>query len=149
MSKSARITSEGSALDRLAAQEWDFESVTFMAPAVRVDTFDERIRPWLESRRVKRLREFHLTDAAEKQDPTMEPLLGYTRSLLYLVSRSFEGGREVPILGMEKHFPADLTRMRSVKVFTAPGEKTASTSHGGFDDDRATMNQVIAGMTEK
>jgi len=101
-------------LDRLAAQEWEFESVTFMAPALRVDAFDERVRPWLEAGRVKRLRQFHLTDAAEKQDPTCRPILGYGRSLLYLVSRSFEGGREVPILGMEKHFPADLRRMRSV-----------------------------------
>jgi len=133
-------------IDRLAAQEWDFESVTFMAPAIRVDTFDERVRPWLEAGRVKRLREFHLTDTAEKQDPTCEPLLGYGRSLLYLVSRSFEGGREVPILGMEKHFPADVARTRSVKVFTAPGAQTASTTHGGFDDDGATMANVIAGM---
>jgi hypothetical protein len=133
-------------IDRLAGQEWDFESVTFMAPAIRVDTFDERVRPWLESGRVKRLREFHLTDTAEGRDPTCEPLLGYTRSLLYLVSRSFEGGRDVPILGMEKHFPADLARMRSVKVFTAPGVQSASTTHGGFDDDAATMASVIAGM---
>ncbi|NJD87053.1 MAG: peptidase C1A papain [Betaproteobacteria bacterium] len=133
-------------IDRLAAQEWDFESVSFMAPAIRVDTFDERVRPWLEEGRVKKFREFHLTDTAERQDPTMEPLLGYGRSLLYLVSRSFEGGREVPILGMEKHFPADLARMRSVKVFAAPGSQTASTTHGGFDDDGATMASVIAGM---
>jgi hypothetical protein len=95
---------------------------------------------------VKRLREFHLTDTAEGRDPTCEPLLGYTRSLLYLVSRSFEGGRDVPILGMEKYFPADLARMRSVKVFTAPGPQSASTTHGGFDDDAATMASVIAGM---
>jgi hypothetical protein len=33
-----------------------------------------------------------------------------------------------------------------VKVFTAPGIQTASTTHGGFDDDRATMANVIAGM---
>jgi hypothetical protein len=133
-------------VDRLAAQEWDFESVTFLAPALRVDTFDERVRPWIEAGRVKRLREFHLTDAAECQDPTCRPILGYGRSLLYLVSRSFEGGRDVPLLGMEKHFPADLGRMRSVKVFKAPGEGTESTTHGGFDVDAATMSSVIAGM---
>ncbi len=53
---------------------------------------------------------------------------------------------EVPILGMERHFPADLARLRSVKVFAAPGGDTASTTHGGFDDDAATMASVIAGM---
>ena len=135
-------------IDRLAAQEWSFDSVTFMAPAIRVDTFDERVRPWIESGHVKRFREFHLADFAEKQDPTCRPILGYGRSLLYLVSRSFEGGREVPVLGMERHFPADLGRMRSVKVFIAPGAETASTTHGGFDGDDATRASVIAGMCE-
>ncbi len=133
-------------IDRLAAQEWEFESVTFMAPAIRVDTFDERVRPWLDTRHVKRFREFHLSDSAEKQDPTCRPILGYGRSLLYLVSHSFEGGGEVPILGMEKHFPGELARLRSVKVLVAPGGEIASTTHGGFDDDRATMAAVIAGM---
>jgi hypothetical protein len=35
-----------------------------------------------------------------------------------------------------------------VKVYTAPGVQTASTTHGGFDDDGATMANVIAGMGE-
>jgi hypothetical protein len=133
-------------IDRLAGEEWEFASVTFMAPAIRVDTFAQRVRPWIASGHVKRLREYHLADAAEKQDPTCRSILGYGRSLLYLVSHSFEGGREVPLLGMEKHFPADLARNRSVKVFTAPGVETASTTHGGFDDDDATIASVIAGM---
>jgi len=133
-------------IDRMAAQEWEFASVAFMAPAVRVDIFDERVRPWIASGHVKRFRELHLADSAERQDPTCRPILGYGRSLLYLVSNAFEGGREVPILGMEKHFPADLARMRAVKVIEAPGSGSASTTHGGFDDDRATLESVIAGM---
>ena len=133
-------------IDRLAAQEWEFASVTFLAPALRCDTFAERVRPWIESRHVKRYRQFHLSDAAEVQDPTCRPILGYGRSLLYLVSRSFEGGREVPVLGMERHFPADLARLRSVRILVAPGKDTASTTHGGFDDDEATIASVIAGM---
>jgi hypothetical protein len=133
-------------VDRLAAQEWDFQSVTFMAPAMRLDTFEERVQPWIENRRVKRLREFHLTDAAELQDPTCRSFLGYGRSLLYLVSHSFEGGREVPILGMERHFPASLAKLRPVTVFASPGRHASSTTHGGFDDDAVTMASVIAGM---
>ncbi len=133
-------------VDRLAGQEWDFASLSLMAPAIRVDLFEERVMPWLEAGRVKRLREYHLGDSAEKQDPTCKALLGYGHSLLYLVSRSFEGGEEVPILGMEKHFPAALGRMSRVKTFVAPGADTASTTHGGFDDDAATIASVIAGM---
>jgi len=135
-------------VDRLAAQEWDFASLTFLAPALRVDAFDERVRPWLVAGRVRRLHQYHLTDAAERQDPTCRPILGYGRSLLYLVSRAFEGGREVPLLGMEKHFPAALARSRRVRAHAAPGAATASTTHGGFGTDAATMASVIAGMGE-
>ena len=136
-------------VDRLAALEWEFESVSFMAPAITVDGFAERVVPWLESRHVRRYRQYHLTDAAELSDATMRPVLGYGRSLLYLVSRSFEGHGEAPILGMERHFPAALARRRNVKVIVAPAGESAVTTHGGFDDDGATMRSVIAGMGEK
>ena len=133
-------------VDRLAAQEWDFETVTFMAPAITVDRFMERVAPWLAAGRVKRYRQYHLTDEAELADPTLRLLLGYGRSLLYLVSRSFEGHGEAPILGMQRHFPAALAKKRNVKVFEAPSRECAATTHGGFDDDAATMRSVIGGM---
>jgi hypothetical protein len=136
-------------VDRLAAQEWEFESVSFMAPAITVGVFMERVGPWLESRHVKRYRQYHLADAAELTDSTTRPILGYGRSLLYLVSRSFEGHGEAPILGMQRHFPAALARRRSVKVVAAPSAGSAVTTHGGFDDDAATMRSVIASMDEK
>ena len=80
------------------------------------------------------------------RDPSTRALLGYGRSLLCLVSRSFEGHGEAPILGMERHFPRDLARHRSVKAYTAPSPHTAATTHGGFDEDGATMRSVIAHM---
>jgi hypothetical protein len=133
-------------VDRLAAAEWDFASLAFLAPALRVDAFRERVEPWLRAGRVRHLRQYHLTDTVERQDPTCRLLLGYGRSLLYLVSRAFEGGREVPILGMERHFPSDLARLARVAVFSAPSARTGATTHGGFDEDAATMADVIAGM---
>jgi hypothetical protein len=136
-------------VDRLAAQEWEFESVTFMAPAITVERFQERLLPWLESRHVRRYHQYHLTDPAELSDSTMRPVLGYGRSLLYLVSRSFEGHGEAPILGMERHFPAALARRRNVKVVVAPAPGSAVTTHGGFDDDATTMRSVIASMSER
>ena len=132
--------------DRLAAQEWELESVTFLAPAITVERFTERVAPWLESGHVKRYRHYQLSDAAELADPTTRALLGYGRSLLYLVSRSFEGHGEAPILGMERHFPAALARRPNVRVVTAPAAEAAVTTHGGFDDDGATIRSVIAGM---
>lgn len=133
-------------VDRLAAQEWDFETVSFLAPALRVDRFAERVLPWIGAGRVKRYFQYHLTDEAELRDPSTRLLLGYGRSLLYLVSRSFEGRGEAPILGMERHFPRALARRRNVKVVTAPSPRSAATTHGGFDDDRATMASVISSM---
>jgi hypothetical protein len=114
-----------------------------------VERFEERVLPWLESRHVKRYRQYHLADAAELSDSTLRPLLGYGRSLLYLVSRSFEGHGEAPILGMQRHFPAALAKRRNVKVTVAPSPQSAVTTHGGFDDDAATMRSVITAMGEK
>jgi len=90
-------------------------------------------------------RSFLLTDAAEEQDVTCRPILGYGRSLLYLVSESFEGGTRTPILGMQKYFTDRIASrgLATVKVWTSPGAVTASTTHGGFDDDRLTMESVI------
>jgi hypothetical protein len=102
--------------------------------------------PSLRNRKVARLREFHLTDRAEQQDPTCRPLLGYGRSLLYLVSRAFEGGGETPILGMERHFPASIARMKNVEVTMAPSPGSESTTHGGFDDDPATLHSVVESL---
>lgn len=31
----------------------------------------------------------------------------------------------------------------NVRAWTAPGPATASTTHGGFDDDRLTMESII------
>jgi hypothetical protein len=133
------------AVERMARNGWTFESVNFLAAAVTVENFNRTVAPHLTSGAVKRFRTFHLTDAAEQQDPTCRPILGYSRSLLYLVSESFEGGRGVPILGMEKYFDANVKGLapRRVKAYSAPGADTASTTHGGFDDDAVTRASVI------
>jgi hypothetical protein len=122
---------------------WTFDSVNFMAPAVRVDAFMDCVAPALRNGGVKRLNQFHLADDIEQKDPTCRPILGYSRSLLYLVSQSFEGGVETPILGMQKYFEA-LKNVPNTRAWAAPGLQSKSTTHGGFDDDRTTMASVIA-----
>jgi len=132
----------------LAAAGWEFETITFMAPAVRVDTFAETVLPHLQTMRVKRYHQLHLTEEMEQQDPTCRPLCGYGRSLLYLVSESFEHGQRTSILGLEKHYgamlgglPADV-RSR-VASWSAPMAGSMSTTHGGFDDDDRALETVI------
>lgn len=129
----------------LAQYNWTFESVNFMAPAVTVDTFKKTIVPELKSGKVKRYNQFHLTETAEQQDTTCRMLLGYGRSLLYLVCESFEGGQTTPILGMEKYFDDHVAKLefKNVKRFSAPCQETISTTHGGFDDDPITMRKII------
>ena len=133
-------------VDRLCKLGWTFESVNFMAPAVTVDLFKQTVVPRLMDGSVKRLNQFHLTDVTEQTDPTCKPILFYTRSLLYLVSESFEHGVTTPILGMEKYFDEHIASLglKSVKAWSAPISASQSTTHGGFDDDAATRQNVIS-----
>ncbi len=117
------------------------DSVSFLAPAIRVETFDRLVTPRLVDGSVARYQQFHLTEKAEEDDPTCGP---YRRSLLHLVSESFEGGTRTPILGMKRYFDADAAMPAGVVAQVAPGPASASTTHGGFDDDEATLAQVIA-----
>jgi len=128
---------------RLCQLGWKFETVNFMAPAVRVDEFRECVGPALRKGQVGRVNQFHLSDDIEQTDHTCRPILGYDRSLLYLVSQSFEGGVVTPILGMEKYF-ARVSDLPNLRAWVAPGAQSKSTTHGGFDDDAATMSSVIA-----
>ena len=133
-------------VDRLGGQGWNFESVNFLAPAVRVDLFKETVVPAIKDGKVKRFNQFHLSDDMEQKDPTCKPILGYSRSLLYLVSQSLEHGQTTPILGMEKYFNDEIASKHLPNVYTwaAPGKESKSTTHGGFDDDQITMASVIA-----
>ena len=133
-------------VQRLGGQGWTFESVNFMAPAVRVDLFQETVLPAIKGGKVKRFNQFHLSDDMEQKDPTCKPILGYSRSLLYLVSQSLERGQTTPILGLEKYFNVMIASKKLANVFTwaAPGKESKSTTHGGFDDDQVTMRSVIA-----
>lgn len=131
---------------QLADLGWSFESMNFLAPAVTVKTFQETALPRIADGTVKQFRTFHLTDDAEQKDPTCRPILGYGRSLLYLVSESFENGVRTPLLGMEKHYSSEIAKLglANMQAFTAPGTASASSTHGGFDDDEATLRSVIS-----
>jgi hypothetical protein len=139
-------------VDVLCKQGWQFATVTFLAPAVRRDEFARLVLPRIGDG-VEAYYQFHLKEDVEAKDPTCRPILGYGRSLLYLVSESFEGGQRTKILGLAKDFApggADLAPGEpaiadhpGVTAFAAPGPKSASSTHGGFDDDELTMRSVI------
>jgi len=129
------------------------DGIYFMAPACRVDLFDSEIRPFLENGSVRAYAQYQLVDRVERDD-NCHPL-PYNKSLLYLVSNSFERGQEVPILGMKKFSETVMAnKPTKVKVWdfvdspSAPGAhklmSSLSTSHGGFDNDVATRDSIIA-----
>jgi hypothetical protein len=126
--------------------KWNFETVNFMAPAVRSDVFQSQVVPAIRSGKVKRYHQFELTDEIELKDPTCEPILGYNHSLLYLVSQSFEKGQVTPILGMEKFFNSEILSqgLSNIATFKSPGSSTKSTTHGGFDDDATTRDKILS-----
>ena len=124
-------------------------SINLLAPAVRVDVFAQQLGSSIGQ---KGLRIFlaHLTDAAEREDKASRL---YGHSLLYLVSRAFEGEVDTPILGMEKHLvPAVVANPwgAAIRRLASPGEAyrqgdrlTTATTHGGVDDDPAVQDAVI------
>jgi len=135
--------------DRLIQDGMNIETLNFMAPAVTVATFNTHVRQHLNSGAIKRFQEFHLSDQAEEDDPTCGP---YRRSLLYLVSESFEGGTTTPILGMQKYFDALARDLPNATIHVSPatgGARTpgvmpvSASSHGAFDNDPGTQAEVL------
>lgn len=125
------------------------DNLVFFAPACTVDFFVERYIPHLGSGLVKAAHLFQLSDETEQDDNVAYI---YRKSLLYLVSRSFQQkGAVVPLLGMEKYFGEVDSRLRAAnlsgklaRTVAAKGSKdSASDSHGGFDNDEATMNSML------
>ncbi|UNK50346.1 N-acetylmuramidase domain-containing protein [Lysobacter sp. S4-A87] len=135
---------------RALKQGFDLHTISLLAPAVRIDTFDRNIGASIAARKIRVLIG-NLTDAAERADGTCSP---YGHSLLYLVSRSFEDSEETPLLGMEKHLvPALATHAwgAMVRQLPSPGRiiaqgnaATRAITHGGMDEDDALQRAVVS-----
>jgi hypothetical protein len=134
---------------RAITRDMDVASVSLLAPAVRVDEFDKQLGALIPSADIQVL-VATLLDSAERADPTCKP---YGHSLLYLVSRAFEGDGEVPLLGMEKHLIPAIgahTWGSRVRYLKTPGGAyhpddplTKASSHSSIDEDIAVQNAVI------
>lgn len=147
------------ALDTLLPGEAEIDSCQLMAPACRIEFFHEKYLPRLGGKggggikaRINKMTLYNLTDEVEQAD-RVTPV--YNKSLLYLVSNAFEpepwkvarpaktSDRSKPILGMENF--ASLIGTKAVDVVYAgvAPKRSESTSHGGFDNDPATMNDLL------
>lgn len=141
------------------------DSLTFMAPAIRIDLFKAKIVPILNDGWVTAFAQFGMTREAELSDRLVGPV--YNRSLLYLVRNGCEDG-EPPILGLAESLEPDDELRRLFTPGQAQGGRadlilsptegvfvgryaSHATRHGDFDDDPHTMNSVlrrILGLTD-
>lgn len=148
-------------MERLAELQISTESLSLMAPAVRVDDFVRRASDYVENE-VKRVTIFNLTDRAEKDDTCTAAITWYHKSLLYWVSQGFEipksgQAAEVPLLGMQKFYGMPLgpqgqsllqwiTGIGGELVFgpTASNAplKSDSACHGCFSTAADTLNSI-------
>jgi len=142
-----------------------FKALHLLAPAVRADLFLERLAPRLgPGKGVERTAIFTMNKDREQDDNCA---FVYRKSLLYLIHFALEEERATPILGLEISLRGndDLKRMFglggaggtpvgeviwSKTAATAPPRgRSESTSHGGFDDDAATLDSVLRRILDR
>jgi hypothetical protein len=159
---SAGSVHQAAMLDRLADAGLRVASMTWLAPAITVAEFHERVIPHLgPDATVQRFSCFNLADSLELND-SVGPV--YHKSAVYLVARGFEealGGQvsEVPVLGLAKYWEQPLDgdagpTLRSVvegvggeHIVARSADPAASrcdaATHAAFDEDPLTMTSLM------
>ena len=147
----------------LLQRELPVESLTLLAPAIRMDDFTKRLLPSVQS--INQLAVFGLSQKRELDDTCAAGgKRFYQKSLLYLVSRGLEphpeagdDSGEVPLLGMAKYFEDSNLQKRVRKVrpgaafisspSSAPQDaRTDAARHADFQDDGFTMTSIVMRM---
>ena len=135
----------------------DVRTLHFLAPAITTELFKTQLKSLVGSgKAITRLATYTMLDDLEREDSSLRP---YGKSLLYLVSQAFEDKQATSILGLQKSLKTDLQMIRffglagTEKIadiaFSRSGQgtplnaRTESTTHGGFDNDIATMTSVL------
>jgi len=132
------------------------DTCTLMAPACSIDFYKKYYKPRLQKQAITEkltslpdLTVYNLNEQLEKDDNVV---LVYRKSLLYLVSRALERQTDKPLLGMQC-FSKKLHEQPGLTFFYSEGDHkkgvTASTSHGGFDNDVHTMNDIMRRILHK
>lgn len=133
-----------------------FEAAYFLAPAIRVDQFKKSLGDRIgNGAAIERLVMFTMRREVERADHCAQI---YRKSLLYLIYHALERDPKTPILGLEESIRKD-PELRALFGLTgagSPGEivwspsslnegrsASRSRSHGGFDNDAATMNSIL------
>jgi hypothetical protein len=137
------------------------KTLQFMAPALTVADFKRLLLPFIAKHQCPVPSLYLLSDQGELDDQVGP----YGKSLLYLVSNAFEARRKTPLLGMARYIDRDAagsTRDADPELRTlfaskvdgrlslviagrrgAAGSVSQSDTHGGFDNDSATLNSLL------
>ncbi len=129
------------------------QSCTLLAPAASIGLFESHYYPYLislpDAFGIEKMQLFNLNDRLERDDNVGKI---YRKSLLYLVSHAFEEELPEAILGMQKYVDELLEKPKMARVTDrfhvhysdgTPSIISESISHGGFDNDVATMNSLL------
>lgn len=138
-----------------------FQSLHFLAPAIRMDAFKERLLDHIGDR-IDSLTMYTMKRDWEEDDSVAKV---YRKSLLYLIYYALERERKTSILGLEQSIRKDRriaaffglrgSAAETAEVVWAVSSQTdgrrASTSktHGGFDNDRPTMNSLARRVLDR
>lgn len=137
-------------------------TLSLFAPAVRADLFEEKLLPLIRSKQIAKHTCFTMEEEAEQQDNCFKV---YRKSLLYLVSHSFEGLLRRPILGLHRSIrtqealrglygidkkgkPVPGAAPAAELQFSFARDKdenplTRALAHGAFDNDPRTVSAAL------
>jgi hypothetical protein len=145
-----------SAMKRFKLKNVELGSIHLMAPACTSKFFGDNFGPYLKGDGALKLQDkiylYNLTDEVELSDTVSAtfPLLpSYSHSLLYLVSRAYEDVPQTPLAGMQRYVK-DLPSGAKVQItYSGAGGVSESKSHGGFDNDVATLSTIMSRILGK
>ncbi|WP_020681298.1 C1 family peptidase [Marinobacterium rhizophilum] len=124
------------------------QTCSLMAPACTTDLFKSHYEPYLKAPKnrfgVNDMAVYNLIDKLEKDD-SVGP---YRKSLLYLVPRAFEDITPAPIIGMDIYSRnPELLKLKNLNIIYSHDDdiepRSLSKTHDGFDNDPATLNDIL------
>ncbi|HTU99045.1 MAG TPA: N-acetylmuramoyl-L-alanine amidase, partial [Luteitalea sp.] len=84
---------------QLLTKDFTFDTLNYLAPAIRIDDYARDVAPLVDGNTIKRLRIFTMSDKAERDDNVAQI---YRKSLLYYVRDACEDRDNGRILGLQK-----------------------------------------------
>lgn len=148
-------------LPLLAAAGVPVKELFLLAPAITVDLFASSLQGHIgRDKPIENCSMFTMFEKSERRDNVIHI---YRKSLLYFVSKACEPMYEEPILGLEECLRTDPGmhafwgldphgRATGEMIFSPSGtplglRASTSVTHGGFDNDPATLNSLARRMT--